>query len=117
MQSEGNKNLVSPELWQDRIQQQLSSELSQKEWCSQNNISVSTFRYWKRRLGLSTGSQTDIQKDIVFAKLPTEEELTGHVPGSCPVRIHTSYGVHIQLEPACSRELLRDLLWALKINA
>lgn len=37
------------QLWLFRISEYQKSGLTQDEWCSQNGISVSTFRYWLRR--------------------------------------------------------------------
>lgn len=34
--------------WSTKFQEQASSGLTVKEWCSQNNISVHAFYYWKR---------------------------------------------------------------------
>ena len=37
--------------WLERIQSWQQSGLSQSAWCQQNDISVSKFGYWKRKLG------------------------------------------------------------------
>lgn len=37
-------------LWQQRIQECLSSGLSVKRWCKENHVSSPTFYYWKNRL-------------------------------------------------------------------
>lgn len=34
--------------WSTKFQDQASSGLTVKEWCSQNNISIYAFYYWKR---------------------------------------------------------------------
>ena len=34
--------------WSTKFQDQASSGLTVKEWCSQNNVSVYAFYYWKR---------------------------------------------------------------------
>ena len=36
--------------WQTLIEQQQNSHLSQKLFCQQQNVSVATFGYWKRKL-------------------------------------------------------------------
>ena len=36
--------------WQERVQSWQQSGLSQSTWCQQNDISVSKFGYWKRKL-------------------------------------------------------------------
>ena len=37
-------------LWQQRIQECLSSGLSVKRWCKENHVSSPSFYYWKNRL-------------------------------------------------------------------
>jgi hypothetical protein len=36
--------------WEEKVRQQLESGLSIAKWCSQNQIVVHTFYYWKERL-------------------------------------------------------------------
>ena len=42
-------------LWQQRIQECLSSGLSVKRWCKENHVSSPTFYYWKNRLEKEQG--------------------------------------------------------------
>lgn len=37
-------------IWQERIDAQAASDLSQKAWCLENGINIHNFIYWKKRL-------------------------------------------------------------------
>lgn len=37
-------------LWKQRLQHLCDSGLTQKAWCEQNQIPLTTLRYWKRKL-------------------------------------------------------------------
>jgi len=37
--------------WRQHIQDCKRSQLNQKEYCSQNGLALSTFSYWKKKLG------------------------------------------------------------------
>jgi hypothetical protein len=41
---------LNKQKWQDAIENQRSSGLSQKQWCQENEINLHNFRYWVRRL-------------------------------------------------------------------
>ncbi|WP_422452199.1 MULTISPECIES: IS66 family insertion sequence element accessory protein TnpA [unclassified Endozoicomonas] len=41
---------LNPEQWQQIIDQQIASGLSQKAFCQTQNISLATFTNWKRKL-------------------------------------------------------------------
>lgn len=41
-----------------QVQDCLSSGLSAKEWCKENDVSVKTFYYWKRRTDISNKKDT-----------------------------------------------------------
>ena len=36
--------------WLEHFQNQAASSLTVKDWCSQNNISIHTYNYWKHQL-------------------------------------------------------------------
>lgn len=50
--------------WQEIVSQQKSSTLSQKAYCKENNIALTTFAYWKRKL-----LKAPAQKEKSFVKL------------------------------------------------
>ena len=59
MANPGSKQAI----WEQRLQEWKKSELSEIKWCKNQNISKSTFRYWKSKL------QPSIQKQVLFEEL------------------------------------------------
>jgi hypothetical protein len=55
--------------WQDLIQQQTISSLSQPEFCQQNDIALSTFQNWKRKLSTD---QAEVTSNQDWLALPLE---------------------------------------------
>ncbi|BES63915.1 hypothetical protein SANA_03540 [Gottschalkiaceae bacterium SANA] len=46
---------LNKQKWQEIIEHQRSSGLSQKQWCEENQVNLHSFRYWVRRLkGIKT---------------------------------------------------------------
>jgi hypothetical protein len=37
-------------IWEERIEKQLASGLTQRQWCEENNLALSAYRYWKLRI-------------------------------------------------------------------
>ena len=67
---------LSPEQWQQIIDQQIASGLSQKAFCQTQNISLSTFTNWKGKLKDDPGidSAHVIQaSDQKWIELPNDE--------------------------------------------
>ena len=55
-------------LWQQKISEQKQSGKSMAEWCSQNNIGLSTFTAWKAKL-----KKKQVQKPFAdFIEIPQE---------------------------------------------
>lgn len=68
-----NENTTQKEeLWKDRIRAFRESGLSRKDWCQQNKIPLSG--YWIRK-SQSEALETERTSELVFAKLPSEQEL------------------------------------------
>lgn len=105
------------DLWSDRINSFQESGLSRKEWCQQNEIPLSTFSYWNRKL--QTGSPvTESSSEPVFARLPSEQELcSGEHIGKASVTIRLSEDIRIEISPDCPDRLVAALLRALKDHA
>lgn len=60
-------------LWTERLQAFQASGQTCKEWCREHQIPVSTMSYWNRRL---RALEEKSQPELVFAKMPTEQELS-----------------------------------------
>ena len=102
------------DLWADRIHAFQNSGLSRKDWCLQNDVSLSALGYWIRKTQRET-HQTDAAPDPVFAKLPSEQDFqfrTG--PGNSPVIICLPDNIRIELGADCPARLIAALLQALK---
>ena len=113
-----NKILSSKEkLWADRISLFQESGLSRKEWCHQNEIPLSTFSYWNRKLQ-SESAVIEESNNPVFAKLPSEQDLCpGERIGKSSIIIHLSEDIRIEVGPDCPDRLMATLLRALKAYA
>ena len=60
-------------LWTERLKAFQASGQTCKEWCQEHQIPVSTMTYWNRKLRAMENSS---QPELIFAKMPTEQELS-----------------------------------------
>ena len=58
-------------LWQQRIQDCMSSGLSVKRWCKENHVSSPTFYYWKNRLEKEQGEISEKTMPVFVDVTPT----------------------------------------------
>lgn len=103
-------------LWTERLEAFQASGQSLKEWCLEHQIPVSTMSYWNRRLH---AVQTESQAELIFAKMPTEQELSAREKqeiGSS-LRIFLTDSIRIEIMPDCPQELLHVLVRSLKEHA
>ena len=64
-------------LWSERIREFRSSGQTCRDWCTEYQIPVSTMTYWIRKLKKAENtSLSEEDKEPVFAKLPSESEIT-----------------------------------------
>lgn len=63
---------TNSEDWQQIITNQISSGLTQHEWCEQNSVNIHNFRYWKRRL-TSRPDPVDDQSETKWAIITSPE--------------------------------------------
>lgn len=61
----------SREQWQSFIDEQQQSGLSQAEFCQKNNLALSSFYHWKRRLSESTEHRQP-SEDNTWLSLPEQ---------------------------------------------
>lgn len=105
------------DLWADRISSFHESGLPRKEWCQQNEIPLSTFNYWSRKLQFES-SAIENSNEPVFARLPSEQELcSGERIEKAPVTIRLSEDIRIEIGPDCPDRLVTALLQALQDHA
>ena len=70
---------ATPSEWEQLIEAQQASGLSQKAFCAQNQLSVATFGYWKRKLRQDSHAQS--QRDDRHSSADAWLELPVSVPG------------------------------------
>lgn len=102
--------LSKRDLWEQRIRDYHLSGLSCKEWCTQNQIAVSTIGYWIRK---QKSENNPVDEDTVFAKLPSENEIINSSALPAPITMHLG-GIRIEVAKGCPQELLSDLVGMLK---
>ena len=103
-------------LWTERLQAFQASGQTCREWCRKHQIPVSTMTYWNRRLRTL---ESESQPELVFAKMPTEQELStrGAITENIPLRIFITDSIRIEIMPDCPPELLHVFVRSLKEHA
>lgn len=102
--------LSKSHMWEQRIRDYHLSGLTCKEWCKQNQISVSTIGYWIRK---HKSENNLVDEDTVFAKLPSENEVISGSALPAPITMHLG-GIRIEVAKECPQELLSGLVGILK---
>ncbi len=104
-------------LWIERVNDFRSSGLTCKAWCDEHQVSSSTMGYWVRKLERNEKESSD--HEPVFAKLPSEQELTSktNTSAQAPIRIFISGHVRVEIMPSCPAVLLQSLIGSLKEHA
>lgn len=116
IEMDGNK-ISKTDLWADRVHSFQESGLSRKDWCQQNKIPLSTLSYWIRK-SQSEAPEAERTSDLVFAKLPSEQELQFHTgTENHSVTILLPENIRIEVDADCPARLLTALLQALKSYA
>ncbi len=60
MASNKHSKIPSEVFWREQIAAQRNSDLSIREFCSRRGLAVSTFSYWKRKLGERGGASSSL---------------------------------------------------------
>ena len=109
--------LTKSELWTKHIQDFHRSGLSQKEWCREHQIPLSTFGYWMRKQA-EAPSESGQTADPVFARLPSGQEVSSDLlPDHAPMTIYLPGSIRIEIGRECSCELMASLIHTLKAYA
>lgn len=79
-------------IWRQRLDEQVSSGLSQKAWCRENNINFHNFAYWKKRFRELSNEDSLPQQ---FVKLSTKP-LSNTTPivltvGAAVIEVHDNF--------------------------
>lgn len=107
-----NESITKDKLWSSRIQDFQESGLTRKEWCCQNQFPLSTLSYWIRKLNPDRYQSVE-QQEPVFARLPSESELSKTSCGHAPVTFFLN-SIRIEISAGCPTELLASLVSILK---
>jgi len=80
-----------------------------KTWCLENQIPASTMGYWMRRL---RNTENPCETDMIFAKMPTEQEISAKETANSlsPIHIFIADSIRIEVMPDCSPELFHLLI-------
>lgn len=105
--------------WLERIQKFRSSGQTCRAWCLEQQIPVSTMSYWIHKLN-NTSSLHPQEENLVFAKMPSEQELRRKYTLSMhasPVHIFISDSIRIEIMQECPPELLATIIKGLGYHA
>lgn len=107
-----NESITKDKLWSNRIRDFQESGLTRKEWCYQNQLPLSTLSYWIRKLNPDRPESGE-QQEPVFARLPSESELSKTSCDHAPVTFFLN-SIRIEISAGCPAELLSSLVSILK---
>ncbi|MEG2842420.1 MAG: hypothetical protein RR900_02935 [Ruthenibacterium sp.] len=104
---------VREENWRMTIQASMQSGKSQKVWCTENGIALSTFYYWKRQLRerLLGNQQKVAVSEPCFVQLPLSARPIE--PAQNKIQLH-SESIMLELPMDCSEEELCKVLRAVR---
>jgi hypothetical protein len=68
-------NKENQQMWEDRLAEQASSGLNQKQWCDEININLHNFRYWKRRLAVINQEASIPQRFIAISTIQAQPKV------------------------------------------
>ena len=110
-----NESITKDKVWSDRIQDFQESGLTRKEWCCQKQLPLSTLSYWIRKLNPDRSESVE-QQEPVFARLPSENELSKTSCDHAPVTFFLN-SIRIEISAGCPAELLASLVSVLNLYA
>lgn len=105
---EQNENDSKMMIWRERLKDLSASGLSQKEWCRQQNISIYTLQYWKKKLQEEASESKGntwmtVVPDSSALPASTDSEITIQKTGITIV-------LSTNVDPRISHELLQVLM-------
>lgn len=102
--------------WTKLIQECLSSGLSKKQWCLQNQVDEKQFYYWQRRVReeiyAEQVSATPVELSSSFVEVPSLSKVEEPKFTNASAQIHVN-GCTIEISDSASDEFLHRLLGAL----
>ena len=98
-----------PSYWRRRVEDWSGSGLSQAEYCRRSGIPLSTFQYWKRRLGSQIGAD---ERSIVEVPIPATSQPVLSDPK--PFMLHVASGCRIEVGGDFDPVILKKLIVTLE---
>jgi hypothetical protein len=94
------RRLDKAKLWQSRLMLAQESGLSQKDFCQSQNLSLSTFRYWHKKL---RGEQKPEKGSFVEVTFPPKRESSG-------IEILLGRGILVRVKAGFDQGLLQEVI-------
>ena len=92
-------------VWRDHVRLQGVSGISQKQFCTRNDLNHARFGYWKRRLAAGKAAKNSAVTDRIF--VPVSERV-GHRPSFLKILFPT--GVSLECPTTTDPKWIADLL-------
>lgn len=111
----------SREFWQQMVAEQSTSGLSQRAFCEQHDLALSTFQWWRRRLK-SRGPSAEPMKVKAATKAPdfVEIQLSQPAPVAAEeaegLEVCFPSGVRLRIPSGWDGQSLLEVLWALEVS-
>ena len=112
---------TSQEHWLNLINECRASGLTDRQWCIQNGISVSTFYYHVRTLRKKAcilpepaGAAAQKQEVVPIPLWETQTQASDTVPVSMPSVCLEMQGIHVEIHEQAGVDVIRNTLLALR---
>lgn len=100
--------------WRDQIQGWQQSGLSQRNYCREHGLSVSTFQLWRRRLQTGASSKA---LEIVAVPVAQPAFRPGAAPGGSPIVVVIGGGQYrVELREGFSSAAFQETLNVLEVR-
>jgi hypothetical protein len=97
--------------WNGHLEAFTASGLSRRTYCKNNNLPLSTFAYWKRRL---TGNGNAEICDFVEVPVPKDLPAAAGTTGEPDIIIRLRDGIEVMVAPCTKMDFLLCIIGALE---
>ena len=94
--------------WQEQIERQLQSKLTQAQYCDQNGLKIHQFTHWKYKSPKKTNA---VGVTFVPVPIPT---INGKPSAPAALNLITGAGYRIEVQPGFDPATLRQLIATLE---
>ena len=106
------KRCINLKNWKEEIESQISSGLSVKEWCLQNNINQKSYYYHLRKV--REASIEIKEKQEIIAVTEINKSISENKPSVDPTVIIRKEGIEIEIFGNTTAQMIQFLLQGLK---